>query len=280
MAAVRHFSRGISNTVRRVLSHPLARHLDLDAPATAAVHRRIIEEKPLLLDVYDEWYSALTEAIGDAHPVLEIGSGAGHLATRVPGLLTSDVQGMPGIRVVLDAHQLPFGTQSLGAIAMTNVLHHLSDVRAFFHEAARTVTPGGVCVAIEPWVTPWSAFVYRHLHHEPFDPEASDWSLPTQGRLSGANDALPWIIFDRDRDRFERECPDWTVETVRLGWPMRYLLSGGVSLRALLPDAARGLLRRMDRRLERRAERWAMFALVVLRRRGAGHRKRADGDTD
>jgi hypothetical protein len=39
-----------------------------------------------------------------------------------------------------------------------------------------------------------------------------------------------------------------------------------VSLRALAPESARGILRRIDHLMERRADRWDLFALVVLRR--------------
>jgi SAM-dependent methyltransferase len=257
--------------LRDVLAHPLARTLEPDDPSAPGIHREIIRQKPLLRDVYDEWYVALGAQIGSARPVLEIGSGAGYLADYLPGLLTSDVRATPATRVVLDAHHLPFRDATLSAITMTNVVHHLSEVDVFLQEAARAVRPGGVLAAIEPWVTPWSTWVYGHLHHEPFDPGAPDWRFAAGGPLSAANGALPWILFARDRERFEREHPEWRVELVRPGWPLRYLLSGGVSLRTLVPNAARGALRRLDRRLERRADRWAMFALVVLRRTRGGH---------
>lgn len=262
--------RDVGQALRHLLSHPLAREMDPDDPSAPSIHRQIIRQKPLLRDVYEEWYQALAAQIGTAHPVLEIGSGAGYLADYVPGLVTSDVRATPATRVVLDAHQLPFRSGTLGAIAMTNVVHHLSDVEAFLREAARTVKSGGILTAVEPWVTPWSEWVYRRLHHEPFEPGATQWSFPAGGPLSAANGALPWILFARDRERFEREYPEWRVESVHPGWPLRYLLSGGVSLRTLMPGATRGLLRWLDHRLERRADRWAMFALVVLRRRERG----------
>ncbi|MDP3716187.1 MAG: class I SAM-dependent methyltransferase [Acidobacteriota bacterium] len=263
--------RDVGQALRNALAHPLAQAIDPDDPAAPSIHRQIIRQKPLLRDVYEEWYDALAAQIGSAHPVLEIGSGAGYLAEYVPGIVTSDVRATPATQVVLDAHQLPFRTGALGAIAMTNVVHHLSDVESFLREAARTVKPGGVLTAIEPWVSPWSEWVYRHLHHEPFEPTATQWGFPAGGPLSAANGALPWILFVRDRERFERQYPEWQVELVRPGWPLRYLLSGGVSLRTLMPSATRGLLRWLDRRLERRADRWAMFALVVLRRREVSH---------
>ena len=263
-------ARGVGGVLRQVLAHPLARSLDPDDPAAPGVHRRIIQEKALLRDVYEEWYAALASQIGSAAPVLEIGSGAGYLADYVPKLITSDVRATPATQVVLDAHHLPFRTGSVGALTMTNVVHHLSDVEGFFTEAARAVKPGGVFAAVEPWVTPWSSLVYRRLHHEPFDPAATRWTFPAGGPLSAANGALPWILFVRDRERFERVCPQWRVEVVRPGWPLRDLLSGGVSMRSLTPGAARGLLRWLDRTLEQRADQWAMFALVVLRRTGGG----------
>lgn len=260
------FSHGVGALLRNALAHPLARRLDPDDATAPAVHRQIIRQKALLRDVYEEWYRALAGQLEGAHPVLEIGSGAGYLSDYVPGLLTSDIRATPATRVVLDGHQLPFRDASLGAIVMTNVVHHLSDAEAFFREAARTVKPGGLLTAVEPWVTPWSTWVYRRLHHEPFEPDAAEWSFAAGGPLSAANGALPWILFARDRARFERQCPEWRVELVRPGWPLRYLLSGGVSMRSLVPSSARATLRWLDRRLERQADRWAMFALVVLRR--------------
>jgi SAM-dependent methyltransferase len=260
----------VGRALRELLVHPLARGLHPDDPAAPAIHRLMIQQKPLLRDVYREWYEALAIQIGGARPVLEVGSGAGHLADYIPNVISSDVRPTPATKVVLDGHHLPFASASLGAITMTNVVHHLPDVVAFLHEAGRVVRPGGVMAVIEPWVTPWSAWVYRHLHHEPFDEHATDWQFPRGGPLSAANGALPWIVFARDRARFEHECPEWKVELVQPGWPLRYLISGGVSLRALAPRRAARVLRWIDRRLERRADRWAMFALVVLRRRDSG----------
>ena len=59
------------------------------------------------------------------------------------------------------------------------------------------------------WVTRWSRWIYGRFHHEPFDPQRADWEFPLSGPLSGANGALPWIIFQRDREQFERE---WAPE--------------------------------------------------------------------
>ena len=45
----------------------------------------------------------------------------------------------------------------------------------------------------------------------PFFPRQPIGSFPRQGPLSSANQALPWIVFERDRATFEREFPEWRI---------------------------------------------------------------------
>lgn len=50
-----------------------------------------------------------------------------------------------------------------------------------------------------------------------------------------SNQALTWIVFDRDRKRFAREFPELTLEQRSfLPW-FSYLMSGGVNLRTFFP---------------------------------------------
>jgi hypothetical protein len=150
---------------------------------------------------------------------------------------------------------------------MTNVLHHLPNPRIFFAEASRCVRPGGVVSMIEPWSTSWSRLVYRRLHHEPFEPDTPSWNTVSSGPLSGANGAIPWIVFERDRTVFEHEFPEWQIERVNPMMPVAYLLSGGVSLRSFVPGWSFAPIRGVERALGGWKRRPAMFAHIVLRRR-------------
>jgi SAM-dependent methyltransferase len=258
-------------SVRGWLAHPLASDVCVDDVEGTARHRAIIAQKPFLRRLYEEWYSRIAAAVpaGD-RPALEIGSGAGFLARHVANLVTSELVAMPGVAVALDARRLPFRQATLRAIVMTNVLHHIAHPRAFLAEAARVVHPGGVVVMLEPWRSRWSQLIYRSLHAEPFEPSATRWEFAEGGRLSAANGALPWIIFERDRQLFEREFPCWRIESIDLevGMPFRYLLSGGVSLRSLTPAATFGAWRLIERALSPWMTSWAMFAIIRLRRVG------------
>jgi SAM-dependent methyltransferase len=232
------------------------------------LRRQIIQSKPFLQKVYREWYGLILEALppGDGR-VLELGSGGGFLQELCPSLLTSEIVAWEGVAVVADGLRLPFRAGSLRAVVMTDVFHHLPDPITFLKESGRCVRPGGVVAMVEPWVTGWSRFVYRHLHHEPFEPAAPEWAFPSEGPLSGANGALPWIVFERDRLRFEKEFPEWSIERVEPLMPVRYLLSGGVSIRSLMPGFSFGLWRLAEQALHPLRSSLAMFALIVLRRR-------------
>ena len=129
---------------------------------------------------------------------------------------------------------MPFDNQSLDAIVMIDVLHHIPDARAFFREATRCLKPGGRVVMIEPANTCWGRFIYTHFHHEGFDPNTV-WEFQSQGPLSTANGALPWIVFNRDRRQFESEFPSLQIINIRHHTPFRYLASGGLTLRQLVP---------------------------------------------
>lgn len=252
--------------LRTLLAHPLSRGLDIDAPETTALRAQIIRGKPFLRRLYQEWYrrlaAALPPAAGPADGVLELGSGAGFIKEFIPETITSDLLPLPGVDRVVDARDLPFPAGSLRAILMTNVLHHVPCVEEFLRSAATCVRPGGILGMIEPWPTPWSRFVYRYLHHEPFEPGAAEWTFATSGPLSGANGALPWMVFERDRARLEREFPQWRVESIRRIMPLAFLLAGGVSMRSLLPGWSYPLVRAAEAPFP-----WlGMFAQITVRR--------------
>jgi SAM-dependent methyltransferase len=255
------------STLARWLAHPLTRGLDIDDPRTTHLRRQILAEKRFLHRLYEEWYTAIAASLPTGEgAVLELGAGAGFLSDFVPGLLRSEVFLGPGLDLVLDGLNLPIAAGALRGIVMTNVFHHLPRPLRFFADAARAVRPGGVVAMIEPWVTWWSRQVYARLHHEPFLP-AADWEIPAGGPLSRANGALPWILFERDRERFEREAPAWRVQSVVPIMPLRYLVAGGISLRSLAPAASYPLWRGLERALSPWSRKLAMFAHIVLERR-------------
>jgi len=253
------------------LSHPLTRDVPLDDPRLTQLRQQVIHGNSFLLQVYASWYGMLGASIPPGSgQVVELGSGAGFLAEYLPGLITSEIFYLQGMRVILDGQCMPFAKASLKAIAMTNVLHHIPSARQFFLEAARVTRPGGVISMIEPWASTWSEFIYVNFHHEPFDTKSDSWEFSSGGPLSGAHAAMPWIIFQRDRQRFEREFPAWRVESITPIMPLAYLVSGGVSMRPFMPGWSFRPIRWVENALSRAIPRLAMFAHILLVRKSDG----------
>jgi len=250
------------------LKLPETRNIDdLDTPAVTLLHGRIIEQKTFLKKLYTDFYNELLR-LGRANEdgvIVELGSGGGFLKQMMPSVITSDVLELSNVDKVFSACEMPFEEASVDAIVMIDVMHHISEPGRFFDEAVRCLRNGGKIVMIEPANTAWSRFVYKNFHHESFDTKA-DWSLEQGGPLSGGNGALPWIIFYRDRDRFDREHPQLSVESIELHTPFAYLLSGGFTLRQLVPSFCYRLVRGIEYILSP-VNRWiAMFQTIELKK--------------
>ena len=90
------------------------------------------------------------------------------------GILSLDVRPGADVDIAGSALALPFRSESVSAVLMLNVLHHLPDPAAFFSECERVLKPGGRVCLIEPYVSPLSRQLVRPLHHEPWD-ETGTW---------------------------------------------------------------------------------------------------------
>jgi SAM-dependent methyltransferase len=254
----------LTNLLTQWFAHPLTRGMDIDHPQTTAFRKQIISSKPFLKKLYEEWYCTIAAEFPPDARVLELGSGAGFLKEFMPSIITSELFPTPGVDLVIDAQAIDMPEGSIDGIVMTGVLHHIADCNRFFQEASRVIRNGGKIVMIEPWNTGWSRWVYMHLHHEPFEPDAQEWRIQTPGPLSGANGALPWIILQRDRTLFEARFPQWRVVRIVPIMPVAYLLSGGVSLQSLFPGWMYQSVRFFEKNFKE--ELWAMFALFTLER--------------
>lgn len=251
--------------LKKLLVEPSTRGVDIDNPRICQLRQRIVQKKSFLRQVYKQWYSAIAAVLPEGEgAILEFGCGPGFLKDFVSGLVTSDLFCFPGVDVVMDAEGMSLADGSLRGIVMIDVLHHLSQPRLFFAEAVRCLRPAGVLVMVEPWVTPWSRLVYGRLHHEAFQPLARTWELPNKRALSSANTALAWIIFERDRAQFEGEFPELEIRFIEPSMPLLYLVSGGVSLRSLMPGRLFWLWRGIENCLRPWMRTWAMFAQITL----------------
>ncbi len=214
-------------------------------------NRRLPEDGGMLGEIYESHYRFFVDQLPPAGlgTVLELGSGHGFLKHFIPAALTSELWPVPNVDLLCSAVNLPFEDESLSAILMLDVLHHVRFPEQFFAEAQRCLAPNGRVLMVEPANTTMSRLIYRHLHHEAFEADARDWQLPEGDPTLVANQALPWIIFFRDRARFDEKYPNLQVESVEHCVPFAYLLSGGLSKPQLLPDSLYPMVARIEAHL-------------------------------
>jgi SAM-dependent methyltransferase len=240
---------------------------DLDDPATTGLHAEVIQRKPFLRKLYIDFYKRFKCAVPDFENkvFVELGSGGGFIKKVMPNVVTSDILELPNVDKVFSATDMPFKDESIDAFFMINVLHHVTEPREFFKEALRCLKAGGRIIMIEPANTLWSRFIYKNFHHELFDTQAK-WNLPDGGPLSQGNGALPWIIFSRDRKIFEEEFPTLWITNIRNHTPLRYLLSGGFTLRQLVPSFTYPAIKAIEYVLYPLNNLLGMFQIIELKK--------------
>lgn len=208
-----------------------------DAGLTLSEHRNAWLEKPSLRAVYHDLYRRMARAACPGK-TLEIGGGTGNFKTFVPEVVSTDIQSAEWLDVVCDAQELPFADASFDNIVMFDVLHHLERPRFFLNEAARVLRKGGRVIVVEPAITPVSRIFYTHFHPEPVDmgadPLVGGARDPNRDPYD-SNQAIPTLLFQRDAEKFNAACPDFTViKNQRLSL-FTYPLTGGFRPWTLVP---------------------------------------------
>jgi SAM-dependent methyltransferase len=239
-----------------------------DDRSLALLNREILFQKGFLRKVYKTFYLDLMSHVPghEQKTIVELGSGAGFIKQLYPNVQTSDVLDLPDLDMVFDATKMPFQDNSLDAILLINVLHHIKNIEQFFAETQRVLKKSGRIVMIEPANTLWSRFVYTRFHHEVFDPNAG-WQVEGTRPLLDGNDALAWIIFSRDKELFAEKFPFLKISKIYCHTPVSYLISGGFTLRQLLPSWMYGFVRATEQIFQFSSNITGMFQTVVLEKR-------------
>lgn len=256
----------------RLLKEPSLAGLAVGSPEFFRVQKRLIRERPLLKSCYDAWYGNLLKdaaSVPGDGLVLELGSGGSTLEQYDNTIVTSDV--VPGVAErVIDARSLPFEDGSLKAIVLSHVFHHIPDVELFLREASRVLVDDGVISMIEVAHTPFARLFFQHFHPEPYEDEATTWSFGQADSMMDSNQALSWMVFERDRLEMASKFPEFEVSAPQfLPW-LSYLLSGGVTMRELVPRAFAPLVLWGDRVVRPLDGLFALHWHICIRKKKSG----------
>ena len=217
--------------------------VDVDGENRLSVHSKAFSRKPLLRDVFKEFHQIFRKLdekyLTGRGAVVELGAGVAPVRDSYPEVLASDIVHGRHLDLVFDAETLPLQNNSIRAFYGQNCFHHFPHPDDFFVEADRALCPGGGAILLEPYYGPLAEFLYKRLFaSEGFDPDYPSWETPAQGPMNGANQALSYIVFVRDRKIFEEKFPSLQVVHQELCRNhLKYLVSGGLNFRQLLPYA-------------------------------------------
>ena len=202
-------------------------------------HRRAWQGNEAARTLYASWYARVRAALPDIGlgPWIELGSGPGFAREFIPGLQLTDVVAAAWHDGQVAAEALPFANDSMGALVLFDVLHHLPSPARFFSEASRVLRVGGRIVLCEPYISPVSFAVYRCFHDEPvrFVAQPLDQESTADKDPFVGNQAIPTILMGRGRAELERRYQSLRVTTVETLAGLAYPASGGLSRGPLLP---------------------------------------------
>ena len=229
-------------------------------------HREIWQRKPLLRQLYRDWYRDIAAWLVPGRTV-EVGGGTGNLKEYASRVCCTDVVSLPWLDAVADAQRLPFQTGSLANLVLFDALHHIENVSLFFDEALRTLKGGGRIIIMDPYIS-WASWpVYRYLHPEPVD-LTQDPLLLTPSHADrqpfDSNQAIATILFERELARFQARYPGLAVRQVKRLAFFAYPLSGGFEHLSMIPACVVEPALKLERKLGWLAPLLAFRLLVVL----------------
>jgi hypothetical protein len=248
-------------------------------PSPACIHNQEIfenksfwEAKPLLRDVYADFYQSLASRFVNANGAesIELGSGMGNIKAFVPACVTTDIFENPWLDRVENAYALSCADASVANLVMFDVWHHLQYPANALAEANRVLTREGRLIIFDPAMSLIGRLVYGLFHHEPlnFDTGFSSSPVPLPDL-----DSLPYFAAQSSAHRVfvKGEFPEllekWHMEEICHLTSFAYLGSGGFRGRQWYPSSTLPLVRRIDRWLSRWPRIFAARLLVVLSKR-------------
>ncbi|WP_324170929.1 methyltransferase domain-containing protein [Sulfurimonas sp.] len=235
----------ISSLIRNFVLDDRIKNIDRDSSDLLRIHLEIIKSKKMINNIFEEFYNLCAiyknkYFINSNKKVIELGSGVSFVKDKYPDVITSDIKNYKGVDLVVNAQKMQFKDGEINCFYCINCFHHFPEPRKFFSELERTLEKGGGVILIEPYYGWFSNILYKKIHEEEFyDKGQVVWETGQKNNqfMTGANQALSYIVFVRDIKTFENEYPNLEIlETKVINNYIRYLVSGGVNFKQLLPN--------------------------------------------
>ena len=231
-------------------------------------------KKKVLQKIYASFYKQIIIELDLSLPgkIVELGSGIGNLKTFVPSCICTDLFSNPWIDQVENSYKLSFADNSLSAIILFDVWHHLEFPGNVLQEFKRVLIPKGKVIIFDPDISLLGFIIYGLFHHEPinyfkkiewFASENTDFMklgyYAAQGNASR--------IFRSNK--FTDNLRGWDIlKAIRIT-SISYVGSGGYRGKQLYPDKLYPFISRIDDLCKFLPSFFSTRLLVVLSKKGS-----------
>jgi SAM-dependent methyltransferase len=216
------------------------------------IDKEIMQSKPQFLKVI---FDIQQQMVDEASPLdssiginLELGAGVLPMKLNHPKIRSTDIVPSTHLDGVLDATNLELDDNSIQNIFLQNTFHHLPNPQEFFNESLRVLKNGGRVIIVDPYFNLISSFLYPRLFTTETFQKNGTWTDASDHAMIGANQALSYIVFKRDIEIFSDSNPNLRIVTTRpLNSGMRYLLTGGLNFKQLVPNFCLEFIRTIEK---------------------------------
>jgi len=120
----------------------------------------------------------------------------GSMAKKIDGVFNLDLNFRPHISVIADAHELPFGGNSLDGLVVKNVFEHLRDPVTVREELRRVIKPDGKIYAKVPFMQPFHAVPddYQRYSRNGLREFFKEFRILDEGISVGPSSAISWLL--------------------------------------------------------------------------------------
>ena len=217
--------------------------------------------------LYKEWYELILHQLSESDGMtLELGCGASFMDKIIKNVTKSDVFINSNTDLKIDAMEVGLKFENkISNLILVNVFHHISNPELFLRSAEKSLLSKGRIIMIEPSNNIWSRLVYKLVGHEKFDTKQINWAFESRDPLLDSNQALSWIIFNRDYEKFKNLFPMFSLIKIKAFMPISYLISGGHSYNTKISRITIKIIRKIERILFDKY--FGMFNLICIEKK-------------
>jgi SAM-dependent methyltransferase len=195
---------------------------------------RFLSKRPSNLNfLLEKRYQWMNKYFANKSSIYEVGCGAGFSKVFIDNknLKLTDVKLQDWVDLEVDALNMPFKDNSVGAILASHMIHHLATPYVFFKEVNRVLEPGGMLIIHDINTSFLMRLMLRVMRHEGYSYDVDVFSKNTIANRPedpwSANCAIPELLFE-DEDKFEFAFPNFKIIRNRKCEGFIFPLSGGV----------------------------------------------------